>query len=262
MHRWGITLENLTIGYKGKPLLKGLSLFMDEGEFWVVVGPNGAGKSTFLKTILGIVPPLEGKVYIHGVDCTFHVGCDEKRFISYVPQMESYSKIFPATALDVVLSGLFTRKRRWQKITDEDIAKAMGWLEFFELMHLKNIPFKNLSGGQQKKVLIARALISNPHYLFLDEPTTGVDIKSTRRLISAINSLHKNNRLGICMVTHDLNFVWNYVEKVLVLGNGKFVAGNKDDIINEDVLSEIYGVKIKVLETPAGPVFLTGDKHY
>ncbi|SNR84408.1 metal ABC transporter ATP-binding protein [Desulfurobacterium atlanticum] len=262
MHRWGITLENLAIGYKGKPLLKGLSLFMDEGEFWVVVGPNGAGKSTLLKTILGIVPPVEGKVYIHGIDCTFHVGCDEKKFISYVPQLESYSKIFPATALDVVLSGLFMKKKRLEKITDKDVARAVEWLEFFDMAHLKNTPFKNLSGGQQRKVLIARALISSPHYLFLDEPTTGVDIKSARRLINAINFLHKNNRIGICMVTHDLNFVWNYVEKVLVLGNGKFVAGNKDSIINEDILSEIYGVKIKILETPAGPVFLTGDKHY
>ncbi len=262
MNKWGIALEKLTVGYNGEPLVKGLSLFMDEGEFWVVVGPNGAGKSTFVKTILGIVPPLEGKVFIHGIDCTYHVACEEKRYLSYVPQMESYSKIFPATALDVVLSGIFPQKGKLKPVTDMERERALKWLESLELLRFKDVSFKYLSGGQQRKILIARALISSPHYLFLDEPTTGVDIKSARKILKIVNSLHKKDRFGICMVTHDLNSVWPFAEKVLILGNGKYLAGKKEKIIKEDILSEIYGVKVKIIKTPAGPVFLTGDKHY
>ncbi|WP_456397947.1 metal ABC transporter ATP-binding protein [Desulfurobacterium sp.] len=259
----GIELRNLTVGYDiTKPLVKGLSLFMDEGEFWVVVGPNGAGKSTLLKTILGIVPPLEGEIYIHGTNCTNTGYCEEKQFLSYVPQMESYSKIFPATALDIVISGLFPRKKRFEAIKENDKELALHWLKTLELDHLAKKPFWKLSGGQQRKILIARALISNPHYLFLDEPTTGVDIKSSRKILNIIATLNREKNFGILMVTHDLNFVWPYIKKVIIIGNGKFIAGNKEEIINEKVLSKIYGVKIQIIQTPAGPVFLIGDKHY
>ncbi|WP_457568630.1 metal ABC transporter ATP-binding protein [Desulfurobacterium sp.] len=262
MKNRGIELKNLTAGYAPeKPLIKGLSLFMDEGEFWVVVGPNGAGKSTLLKTILGIVPPISGKIYIHGVDCTGKDYCEEKQLLSYVPQMESYSRIFPATALDIVISGLFPRKSRLEPVKENEIKLARYWLKTLELDHLSDKPFASLSGGQQRKVLIARALISNPHYLFLDEPTTGVDIKSSRKILNIIASLNREKKFGILMVTHDLNFVWPYMEKAIIIGNGRFIAGNKEEIINEDVLSEIYGVKIKIVETQAGPIFLIGDKH-
>ncbi|WP_022847290.1 ABC transporter ATP-binding protein [Desulfurobacterium sp. TC5-1] len=263
MKNHGIELKNLTVGYNiKKPLIKGLSLFMDEGEFWVVVGPNGAGKSTLLKTILGIVPPLDGEIYIHGVNCTDTGYCEEKQFLSYVPQMESYSKIFPATAFDIVVSGLFPRKGHFEPVTKKDKELALHWLRTLELDHLADKPFSKLSGGQQRKILIARALVGNPHYLFLDEPTTGVDIKSSRKILNIIASLNKNKKFGILMVTHDLNFVWPYIEKVIIVGNGKFVAGKKEKIINERVLSEIYGVNVKIIETPGGPIFLIGDKHY
>ncbi|ADY74013.1 Phosphonate-transporting ATPase [Desulfurobacterium thermolithotrophum DSM 11699] len=254
----GVRVENLTIGY-GKPLVKGLSFHMAEGEFWVVVGPNGVGKSTLMKTILGIVPPISGKVYIHGVDCTKR--CEERKFLSYVPQMENYSHHFPATAFDVVLSGFFPRFGRFQRITDREKEIALCWMKLLGIDKIANKQFNSLSGGQQRKVLIARALVNNPHYIFLDEPTTGVDLKSSKRILKLIDDLHKKNGFGICMVTHDLNFVWDYIEKVILIGYNKYFIGNKEDILNEDLLSEIYEIDVRIAETKYGPIFLVGDKH-
>jgi ABC-type Mn2+/Zn2+ transport system ATPase subunit len=254
----GITLQNLSVGYQ-KPLLKDISLHMAEGEFWVIVGPNGVGKSTLVKTILGIVPPLSGRILIHGKECTY--GCEEKRFLSYVPQMEDYSHHFPATALDVVLSGFFPRLKRFQKITEEEVEKALYWMELFGIVHVKDKQFNELSGGQQKKVLIARALVGEPHYIFLDEPTTGVDLKSSKRILRIIDTLHKEKGFGICMVTHELNFVWDYIEKVILIGYDEFFVGKKEEILNEELLSRIYQVDVKIASTDFGPVFLIGDKH-
>ena len=256
----GIILKELSIGYR-KPLISSLSIHMAEGEFWVIVGPNGVGKSTLIRTVLGIVPPLSGKILIHGKDCTYN--CNERRFLSYVPQMENYSHSFPATALDVVLSGLFPRLKRFEKIGEEKIENALRWMEEFHLKNVADRPFSKLSGGQQRKVLIARALISDPHYIFLDEPTTGVDLRSSRKILELLDRLHKEKGFGICMVTHDLNFVWKYIDKVILLGyNGKYFIGRKEEILNEELLSEIYEVKVKVVLTDFGPVFLVGDKHH
>ncbi|RUM45793.1 MAG: ABC transporter [Desulfurobacterium sp.] len=254
----GITLQNLSVGYR-EPLLENVSLHMAEGEFWVIVGPNGVGKSTLIKTVLGIVPPLAGRILIHGRECTF--GCEEKRFLSYVPQMEDYSHHFPATALDVVLSGFFPRLGKFQRITEKEVEKALYWMELFGIADVKEKQFNELSGGQQKKVLIARALVGNPHYIFLDEPTTGVDLKSSKRILEIIDKLHKEKGFGICMVTHELNFVWDYVERVILIGYKEFFVGRKEEILNEELLSRIYQVDVKIAQTDFGPVFLIGDKH-
>ncbi|SMP10350.1 iron complex transport system ATP-binding protein/zinc transport system ATP-binding protein [Desulfurobacterium pacificum] len=256
----GIRVENLSIGYRGKTVVSGLSFSMMEEEFWLVAGPNGVGKTTLIKTLLGIIPPVSGRIYIHGIDCTF--SCDERRYLSYVPQMENYSKDFPATTIEVIVSGYYPRLRKFEPVPDKVFKIAENWLEEFDLYHVKDYPFSKLSGGQQKKTLIARALISDPHYLFLDEPTTGVDLKSSRKILSLINSLHKEKNFGICMVTHDITSVWEYIDKVILLGYRKFFVGDKEKLLDEELLSSIYEVRVKVLETEAGPVFLVGDKHY
>jgi len=255
----GITLENLSIGYK-EPLISGLTLHMEEGEFWVVVGPNGSGKTTLIKTILGIVKPLSGRILIHGKDCTDW--CEERRFLSYVPQSEDYSHSFPSTVFEVILSGLFPRLKRFKKIGRQEVKEVNRWIEALELSPIRDKKFNELSGGQQRKVLIARALVSSPHYIFLDEPTTGVDLKSSRRILNLLDELHREKGFGICMVTHEISSVWSYIDKVILLGyNGKFFVGKKEELLNEELLSEIYEVEVKIVQTEVGPIFLIWDKH-
>ena len=151
--------------------------------------------------------------------------------------------------------------KRFQKITEEEVEKALYWMELFGIVHVKDKQFNELSGGQQKKVLIARALVGEPHYIFLDEPTTGVDLKSSKRILRIIDTLHKEKGFGICMVTHELNFVWDYIEKVILIGYDEFFVGKKEEILNEELLSRIYQVDVKIASTDFGPVFLIGDKH-
>jgi len=255
----GITLQNVTVGYR-EPLVSGLSFHMKEGEFWVIVGPNGTGKSTLIKTILGIIKPLSGKILIHGKDCTGW--CEERKYLSYVPQKESYSHSFPSTVFEVVLSGLFPRMGRFQRIGNREIREVLKWLAALELLPIKDRKFNQLSGGQQRKVLIARALVSSPHYIFLDEPTTGVDLKSSRKILKLLDELHREKGFGICMVTHEISAVWPYIDKVVLLGyGGKFFVGEKEEILNEELLSEIYEVEVKIAHTEVGPIFLIWDKH-
>jgi ABC-type Mn2+/Zn2+ transport system ATPase subunit len=255
----GIRVENLSVGYEGRAIVEGLNFKMEEGEFWLVVGPNGSGKSTLIKTITGIIPPIRGKIFIHGVDCS--EDCEERRFFGYVPQTENYLKDFPATAFDVVLSGIFGKTSKTFGVPDSAVETAEYWLKEFELWEVRNKRFSELSGGQQKKVLIARALMGDPHYVFLDEPTTGVDLKSSRRILEIINELHKEKKFGICMVTHELTLVWPYVDNVILLSGGRFFVGSKEEIVDKHLLTEFYGVDVEVPITEHGPVFLVGDKH-
>ncbi|WP_456455468.1 metal ABC transporter ATP-binding protein [Thermovibrio sp.] len=255
----GITVKDLSIGYR-EPIVSGLSFHMAEEEFWVVVGPNGVGKTTLIKTILGIIPPISGEILIHGKRCT--KWCEERKFLSYVPQMENYSSAFPSNVFEVVLSGLFPRLKRFRGITEKEVKTVEKWLRFLDLWKLRKKRFKDLSGGQQRKVLIARALVGSPHYIFLDEPTTGVDLKSSRKILKLLNSLHKEKKFGICMITHELSSVWNYIDKVILLGyEGKFFIGEKEEVLNEELLSQIYQVEVKIVKSEAGPIFLVWDKH-
>ena len=190
-----IELSQLSFSFSSKePLLKDVSFSIHPGEFLAIIGPNGSGKSTLLKLILGELVPKKGKITRQP---------DLK--VSYVPQSLIFDPHFPITALEVVMGGLFNQKERKQT--------ALSMLKQLEMDTCKDHLFGSLSGGQAQRVLIARALVSNPTLLLLDEPTASVDLKTERTIIDLISS--QKEHCATLMVTHHLQTVLQAVDGIL-----------------------------------------------
>lgn len=240
-----MNLEGLVIGYRGKAILsKPISLSIKKGSFWGIVGPNGAGKTTLVKTILGIIPPVKGGIRrSHGV--TF----------GYVPQRGTLDDIFPLTVLDVVLMGRFGRLGpvRWTKKTD--LERARHYLDRVGLSHLAERPFRLLSGGQKQRVLVARGLTGEPDILFLDEPTDGMDLAGESGMMELISGLQRESGLTIVMITHILNLVSNFAERLILIHGQEdlFEAGSTEALLTTERLRGIYHLDIDVHRIAHGP---------
>lgn len=205
-----IKIDNLSFAYhKQNPIFENLNLSIKKGQLVGIVGPNGAGKSTLLKLVLGLLTPKSGNITI----------INEK--IGYVSQRAtSFNSGFPATVKEVISAPLKSKNAFFKKLTlteESQIDKAM---EFVGLTPLKNQLIGNLSGGQQQRTFIARALVSKPSILFLDEPFVGIDQVSQKTISSLLHSLNKKNGTTIIIVTHDLRWVEQEVDLMICIEAG------------------------------------------
>ncbi len=254
-----IAVTDLSIGYGDRVIADGINFVLEKNDLAILIGPNGGGKTTLVKTILGIIPPLSGTVEVLG--CTVKHVCPHRKRIGYVPQMGRVPEHFPATLLDVVLSGLYPYKERFDRIGKEEKELAMRALEEVGLVDKKDEPFGNLSGGQQKRGLVARALMGHPDALIFDEPTSGVDIAAASDFRKKIIELHNKEEIPILLVTHDINPYIDHLTKIIVIGRGRFRVGKLDVLRDIDFLREIYGESIKVIEVEGKFYLLSGDFH-
>ena len=230
-----VTFDHATLGYGRRVVLRDLSFTINEGDFLGLVGPNGSGKTTVLRALLGTHPPLSGTV----------VKAPGLRF-GYVPQRDQVDYDYPLTAVDVVLMGRYDRIGLGRRPAAEDRARAMQALEQVGIPELAGQHLKNLSGGQRQRTLIARALVGEPNVLVLDEPTNGMDLVSTTQILGLVRDLHERSGLTVLMVSHALNEVANYVERIALVINEGFRIGSTGEIMTEPVLSEIYGIPVEV----------------
>ncbi|HKP75823.1 MAG TPA: metal ABC transporter ATP-binding protein [Longimicrobiaceae bacterium] len=230
-----VTFDGVALGYGRRTVLDGLSFAVTEGDFLGLVGPNGAGKTTVLRAILGTLAPLAGTVTrVPGL-----------RF-GYVPQRDQVDYNFPLRVLDVVLMGRYDRIGLARRPGKDDRERAMAALEHVGIPELAQRPLKDLSGGQKQRTLIARALVGEPNVLVLDEPTNGMDLVSTTQILGLVRELHERDNLTVIMVSHALNEVANYVERIALVVGGGFRIGAVDEIMTEPVLSEMYGIPVEV----------------
>lgn len=230
-----VRFDHATLGYGRRVILSDLNFTISEGDFLGMVGPNGAGKTTILRAILRTLKPLGGTV-THAPNIRF----------GYVPQRDQVDYNFPLTVVDVVLMGRYDRIGigRRPGIRDRDLAcKA---LDQVGILDLADQALSLLSGGQKQRTLIARALVGEPNVLVLDEPTSGMDLVSTTQILGLIRELHDRERLTVLMVSHALNEVANYVERIALVMNGGFRIGPVDAIMTQAVLSDMYGIPVDV----------------
>lgn len=228
-------LEDTSLRYGRQVILKGVQLEIRTGDFFGLVGPNGSGKTTLLRSLLGILKPKPGKIWrANGLK------------IGYVPQRETLDPLFPLTASEIVLMGRYPRRGPLRSANRTDRQIAHHCLEQAGLAEQARTLFRNLSGGQRQRVLIARALATEPNLLILDEPTNGLDLPTESNILSLIENLHSVHGLTIVLVSHQLNIVARYANRMGVLLNGKLLTGSTPELINEQVLQQVYGIPVVV----------------
>ena len=227
------SFEGVDLGYPGKVVLKETGFTFEEGLFYGVVGPNGSGKTTLIKTLLGIIKPLSGKISFHR---SFRFG--------YVPQRESVDELFPLTVWDIVEMSRFSLAGPVKALGKNDREAISNALRQVDIEELKNVPFRSLSGGQKQKTLIARSLAGEPEVLICDEPTNGMDISAEKAIMDVIKGLHTKG-MTVIMITHLLNLVADCAD-VIILLNHHVKSGSREQILKEELLSETYGTAVRI----------------
>lgn len=230
-----VTFDRATLGYGRRVVLTDISFDIPEGDFLGLVGPNGAGKTTILRAILGTLKPLAGTV----------TRSPTLRF-GYVPQRDQVDYNFPLKVVDVVLMGRYDRIGLGRRPTVDDRARALQALDHVGIAHLAGHPLADLSGGQKQRTLIARALVGEPNMLVLDEPTNGMDLVATTQILGLVRDLHDRDGITVLMVSHALNEVVNYVDRIALVVEGGFRIGNTDEILTVEALTQMYGIPVEV----------------
>lgn len=226
-------VQDLRVAFGDHPVIENLSFELQKGEVLAVLGPNGAGKTVLFRALLGLLP-YKGEIFwVKNIK------------IGYVPQKLSIARDLPVSVLDFL---------RFKNSSEEEVMEALqsvGFLgaehdEHHWRCHLLNARLGELSGGQLQKVLIAYALIDHPDVLLFDEPTAGVDIGGEETIYSLLSKLHREHKLTILLITHDLNIVNRYAEKVLCLNREKICFGAPKEAISPEVLEKLYGSQLNL----------------
>jgi len=210
-----IIAKNVSIAYGQNEVLKNVSFDIKQGDFIGIAGPNGGGKTTLIKAMLGLVSINEGDFILFNQSI--------KKFknwaqIGYLPQKSSMINIlFPASVFEIVGLGLLGYKKIPKKINKNDQEKINQILKHLGILHLSKKMFSELSGGQQQKVLLARALVSDPEILIFDEPSTALDPDSREAFFNLIQKLNKEKNITILLITHDTGYIGNYANKLMYL---------------------------------------------
>lgn len=213
-----IEIKNLKFGYNENQILKDVNLSLDEGDFAIISGKNGSGKSTLIKLILGELKKDKGIIKLFGIDMEDFKNFDK---IGYVPQVNEAIKVaFPVSAREYVGLNLYKEFSIFNTITKKSKSKIENTFSTLKIKDLIDRPFNKLSGGQAQRVMIARALVNNPDILILDEPTVGIDQKSKENFLDLLVHLNTHHNISILMITHEMEILGDYVDKVFKLKDG------------------------------------------
>jgi ABC-type Mn2+/Zn2+ transport system ATPase subunit len=248
-----VRFEEVALGYSGKPVLEGLSFNLREGDFLGLVGPNGAGKSTIVKTLLGSLQPIRGRVvYERELYRNLRFG--------YVPQRYALDEIFPLTVEQIVRMARYRAAGILRSPGPEDAALVEHALEAVNIVGLRKRRIRELSGGQRQRALIARALATGANCLVLDEPTDGMDLSSQEAILNLVARLHREEHLTIVFVSHLLNEVANFVDRLALIDDGRFEFGTVDEIMTNERLTALYGMPVKVDKVGQASVVVPEDR--
>lgn len=230
-------LRGVSFGYDGALVLLDIDLTIHEGDFLAIIGPNGSGKTTLVKIALGLLKPSAGTVEIFG---KAPLDFSDWRKIGYIPQKATHiDPFFPASVEEVVAMALMSNRRPGGVSGREGrdkILRALGQVGMGEFLKW---PIGRLSGGQQQRVFIARALVTSPRVLVLDEPTTGVDADTQTSFYDLLDRLNQREGLTIVLVTHDIGIVNKHVTRVACLNQRLVYHGSHEDFCRSEVFRDM-----------------------
>jgi zinc transport system ATP-binding protein len=216
-----LEFDNVSCSYGRQPVLTGVSLHLEAGEFTAVVGPNGAGKTTLVRLALGLLRPSHGTVRLFGTDVARF---REWSWVGYVPQRANTSSTLPISVDEVVRSGLAGQLRPLRRTSSAQRERVEHVLEVMGLRDVRRERVTQLSGGQQQRALIARALVTTPRLLFLDEPTTGVDAEAKAALRVSLEHLVRVEGIAVVYISHDPAGFTGLAGRVLEVQDGKVLG--------------------------------------
>jgi zinc/manganese transport system ATP-binding protein len=251
---WLITLEHIAVKLGGHAIIDDLSLTIDEDEFIAILGPNGAGKSTLLKLLLGLVKPAAGTLSVLG-----SAPRRGNRGIGYAPQNRALEASFALRARDVVGFGLDGHHLGPGWPTARRRAHIEQALSEVDALQFADVPIGQLSGGEQQRLLIAQALLSDPRLLLLDEPLASLDLNHEAEIVALIQRIRQTRHMTILLVTHDVNPLLPVVDRVLYMANGHGTIGTPREVITGEVLSSLYGAPVEVVQA-LGRLFVVGAR--
>lgn len=237
-----LEVENASIGYGEKIIMRDLSFQVPHGARVAVVGPNGAGKSTLFKALVGILPLKSGRILIHGESLGTHKDC-----VAYVPQREDVDWRFPVTVSDVVMMGRFGQIGWWSQPSKTDKQIVRKSIEQMGITDLAELSIGQLSGGQQQRAFLARALAQEPHILLMDEPFTGVDATTQEVTFGLLDHLREKVVTAI-ISTHDLNLAASRFDLVLLINHRLIAFGTPQEVFTSENLASAFGNSLLVME--------------
>ncbi len=249
-----VAVSSLRVSLGGTPILHGVDLTVDPGEWVTVIGPNGAGKSTLLRAICGLLP-FTGDVTLDKVSVRRLGRRELARLIAFVPQTPTMP---PGMAvLDYVLLGRTPYIRPLGRESASDVAVVEGVLVRLDLESLADRPLETLSGGERQRAFLARALAQGASVLLLDEPTSSLDIGHQQEVLDLVDELRSDRRLTVLATMHDLSVAGEYAERMILLARGRVVAtGAPKEVLTEALLSEHYGARVRVVPGEHGPLIV------
>ena len=243
-----VEIRGLSCGYEKQRVLNGINLEILRGDFVGLLGPSGSGKTTLLRAMLGAVDVFEGEVVVDGVRAS-----EGRPRVGYVPQLETIDWNFPVTVREVVMMGRTMENRffPWFRREEKELADHM--MDQLGILHLAGRHIRNLSGGQQQRVFLARALVSSPSLLLLDEPTSGVDVKTRD---DVMHLLHDLNHQGVTIVitTHEINAVAVHLPRLVCLAGRVLAQGTPYEVITPEVLRQTYDAEMPVIHYEGMPI--------
>ena len=242
-----IELKNLSIGCGNKSVLQDVNAKINKGEIVGIIGCNGAGKSTLLKTIRGLLPKQSGEILYFGRKVESFSEKELAREVAYLQQNVEVG--FGYTGKDIVLAGRYPYMKWWkgESISDEEL--ALKCMEYTGTKELAERPVNEVSGGQKQRILLAKVLAQQTPILFLDEPTTGLDMVYQEEIFRFSKALAEMGKT-ILMVVHELNLAAKYCSRIILLGEGTVIAdGRPDNVFTEKILSKAYNAPVRVIRS-------------
>jgi ABC-type Mn2+/Zn2+ transport system ATPase subunit len=233
----------LALGYGRRVILNDVTLAIRPSEFWFLLGPNGEGKTTFLRTVLGLIRPMAGQLWLHP-------DLKDRTHVGFVPQRCDMNPTLPTTLREFVRFGLVG-----MRTPRKDRAERLTWaLARTGLGGLAEQDYWSLSGGQRQRALIARALVRRPRVLVLDEPTNGLDLEAEDTALRFLAELNRQEQHTVLFVTHNIALAARYATHVAFFHAGSVVAGPSQAVLQREILERIYGVAVEIAADPSGAV--------
>ncbi len=248
-----LKIEGLSVSYALRRVLQSVSLDVKSGQVLALIGPNGAGKSTLMRSISGVIPVQSGKVSVAGADILSLPAMQRARFLAVVPQAVSLPPAF--TVWETVLLGRTPYLNFLGQISEKDEKIARLALERVDALELAERRVGELSGGEQQRVLLARALAQSTPILLLDEPTVHLDLQHQVSLMDTVCSLAHTDHLAVLVALHDLNLAARYADRVALLVAGEVMAlGNPRQVLTPELISAAYHLPVRVVPHPFADV--------